>query len=226
MWPSYTSYVIGSGKNEKHEYYQWISLTLLVQSVCFFLPAWLWSYWEKGYIQDVVGGNGIKVLDDILSKGEDHCKKISKEIGKKVVDNMGSHRLWAAKFIFCEILNFSTTVSQIFFTDYFLNGNFIKYGLNMIEYVVNDHIDDRENPMEKVTHIRHIRHIYILLYIFWFLFRPSPLGLIVCSIPTARVVLLRHIISDVSSQPISSTRSCICSSVTGGSCSLSWELSS
>jgi len=150
------------GKNEKHEYYQWISLTLLVQSVCFFLPAWLWSYWEKGYIQDVVGGNGIKVLDDILSKGEDHCKKISKEIGKKVVDNMGTHRLWAAKFIFCEILNFSTTVSQIFFTDYFLNGKFIYYGLNMIEYVVNDHIDDRENPMEETfpTRTNCVQHPY------------------------------------------------------------------
>ena len=93
MWPSYTSNLLG-GKNEKHEYYQWISLTLLVQSVCFFLPAWLWSYWEKGYIQDVVGDNGIKILDNILSKSQGHCKEISEKIGKKVVDNMGSHRLW------------------------------------------------------------------------------------------------------------------------------------
>ena len=147
---------------EKHEYYQWISLTLLVQSVCFFLPAWLWSYWEKGYIKDVVGDNGIKILDNILSKSEGHCKEISEKIGKKVVDNMGSHRHWAFKFIFCEILNFSTTVSQIYFTDYFLNGNFIKYGLKMIEYVVNDHIDGRENPMEKVTHIIIIIIIIIL----------------------------------------------------------------
>ena len=122
---------------------------MLVQSVCFFLPAWLWSYWEKGYIKDAVGNNGIKILDDILSQSQDTCEKASEEIGKRIVDNMGTHRLWAAKFIFCEILNFSTTVSQIFFTNYFLNGKFILYSLEMIEYVINDH--DGKNPMEKVT---------------------------------------------------------------------------
>lgn len=185
--------VLDTGTKEKHEYYQWISLTLLVQSVCFFVPAWLWSYWEKGYIKDVVGDNGIKILDDILSKSKEHCQKISEEIGKKVVDNMGSHRHWAAKFIFCEILNFFTTVSQIHFTDYFLNGNFIKYGLKMIEYVVNDHIDDRENPMEKVT-MTHIIIIFLFInIIIIFIFRPSPLELIVFSIPTWRVVRVKSI---------------------------------
>ena len=137
---------------------------MLVQSVCFFLPAWLWSYWEKGYIKDVVAGNGIKILDDILSKSQEHCKEISKGIGKKIVANMGTHRHWAAKFIFCEILNFSTTVSQIYFTDFFLNGNFITYGLKMMEYVVNDHMNNGtygENPMEKVTHIDIISAVII-----------------------------------------------------------------
>ena len=103
-----------------------------------------------------MGDNGIKILDDILSKSQDHCKEISKEIGKKIVANMGTHRHWAAKFIFCEILNFSTTVSQIYFTDYFLNGKFIEYGLNMVEYVVNEHMNkdrNEENPMEEVTQL-------------------------------------------------------------------------
>ena len=149
------------GKTEKHEYYQWISLTLLVQSVFFFLPAWLWSYWEKGYIKDTVANNGIKILDDMLSKSQGHCKEVSKKIGGKVVADMGTHRLWAAKFIFCEILNFSTTVTQIFFTDYFLNRKFLLYGIKMMEY---DYMDG-ENPMEEVTHILIILLYYIVIII-------------------------------------------------------------
>ena len=123
---------------------------MLVQSVFFFLPAWLWSYWEKGYIKDVVGDNGIKVLDDILSKSHEQCGKISDEIGGKVVENMGTHRNWAAKFVFCEILNFLTTVSQIIFTDYFLNGRFITYSLKMLEYALNG--SKGTDHMEKVKH--------------------------------------------------------------------------
>ena len=109
-----------------------------------------------------MGDNGIKVLDEMLSKSQGYCKEVSKKIGGKIVADMGTHRLWAAKFIFCEILNFCTTVTQIFFTDYFLNGNFIVYGIKMMEYVVNDYRNDGENPMEKVTHmIIYCNHILL-----------------------------------------------------------------
>jgi len=40
-----------------------------------------------------------------------------------------------------------TTVSQIYFTNYFLNGNFINYSLDMMKYVYNG--SDGTDPMEK-----------------------------------------------------------------------------
>ena len=147
-------WLVDGGMVETHEYYQWISLTLIAQAVCFYIPGWLWSYWESSHIKEVVGDNGIKILDDILVKSEASCEEIADDISKKLVDNMGSHKHWAAKFLFCEILNMFTTISQMFFTDYFLNGKFIKYPLKMIEYVVNQHkyeASEEENPMEQVT---------------------------------------------------------------------------
>ena len=140
----------GDGREEKHEYYQWIALTLLAQAVLAYIPGWLWSYWEKGHIKEVVGDNGVKILDDILAHSRDRCEQISDEITSKVLDNVGTHRKWAAKFIFCEVLNFVITISQFLFTNYFLNGNFKSYGLDMIEYIVDEYKSDTTNPMEKV----------------------------------------------------------------------------
>ena len=98
----------------------------------------------------MVGDNGVKILDDILAHSRDRCEQISDEIASKVLDNVGTHRKWAAKFIFCEVLNFVITISQFLFTNYFLNGNFKSYGLDMIEYIVDEYKSDTTNPMEKV----------------------------------------------------------------------------
>jgi len=134
-------------KTEKYEYYQWVALTLLAQAVFFYLPGWLWSYWEKGHIKQVVGDNGVKILDDTLVQSRERCEEISDNIAKKVLDDRGSHNKWAAKFILCEVLNFFTTISQIIFTNKFLNENFLDYGYNVIKYVIDP--DNENNPMEK-----------------------------------------------------------------------------
>jgi hypothetical protein len=36
------------------------------------------------------------------------------------------------KFVFCEVLNFLIVVGHFFIIDYYLNGDFLKYGLNVI----------------------------------------------------------------------------------------------
>ena len=73
-----------------HEYYQWVTLfmvaqvnmdtfavctavqsaTYLLQAICFYLPGWLWSHYEKGRVADVVGEKGKKKIDDILIEDE------------------------------------------------------------------------------------------------------------------------------------------------------------
>ena len=191
----------------RYEYYQWIALTLLAQAVFFYLPGWLWSYWEKGHIEEVVGDNGVKVLDDILDKSEGRCKEISEDIASKLVDNMGSHKKWAAKFIFCEVLNFCTTVLQILFTHKFLNEGFLDYGVKVFEYALDP---SKENPMDKVSTLDNCKMTDYLSFRY-FQSRPD-----VLSGSMALRTGFQKPTSSASSPPISGTRSSTSSSPSGG----------
>ena len=132
-----------------HEYYQWVALALTAQAVAAYLPGWLWRGWEGGSLAAVVGDSGLKALDDILAETSEQCGARADTVADKVVSLAGTHNKWAACFLLCEILNFVVTIGQIFFTDFFLGGFFISYGLDMINHVVEKDFED-ENPMEKV----------------------------------------------------------------------------
>lgn len=59
------------------------------------------------------------------------------------------HRSWARKFFFCECLNFINVIVQIFVTDAFLGGEFLKYGTEVISFT-NMEPEDRVDPMSRV----------------------------------------------------------------------------
>ena len=44
--------------------------TYILQAICFYLPGWLWSHYEKGRVADIVGEKGKKKIDDILIEDE------------------------------------------------------------------------------------------------------------------------------------------------------------
>merc|ERR1711976_1085629 len=56
---------------------------------------------------------------------------------------------YAARFFFCEILNFVNVIGQIFFVDFFLGGEFTTYGSDVIA-MSELPADSREDPMAKV----------------------------------------------------------------------------
>ena len=41
------------------------------------------------------------------------------------------HNLYATKFVICEILNLLNIIGQMYFTNYFLNGQFLTYGADV-----------------------------------------------------------------------------------------------
>ena len=85
----------------------------------------------------------------LISETSEQCGARADTVADKVVSLAGTHNKWAACFLLCEILNFVVTIGQIFFTDFFLGGFFISYGLDMINHVIEKDFED-ENPMEKV----------------------------------------------------------------------------
>lgn len=61
----------------------------------------------------------------------------------------GHHDWYAARYYFCEILSFVNVVAQMFLLDAFFEGEFMRYGLNVLEFTQLDH-ETRLDPMIKI----------------------------------------------------------------------------
>ena len=61
------------------------------------------------------------------------------------------HNLYATKFVVCEILNLLNIIGQMYFINYFLNGQFLTYGADVwnYDYSAKNWTLDRDEPMVK-----------------------------------------------------------------------------
>lgn len=64
-------------------------------------------------------------------------------------NSSGHHDWYAARYYFCEILSFVNVVAQMFLLDSFFEGEFMRYGLNVLEFTQLDQ-DSRLDPMIKI----------------------------------------------------------------------------
>ena len=60
-----------------------------------------------------------------------------------------SHNFYVAKYIICEILNLVNVLCQIYFMDYFLGGQFLTYGMDVLN-ISEESFNERVDPMSKV----------------------------------------------------------------------------
>lgn len=127
-----------------HQYYQWVCFVLFAQAVVFCLPHYVWKCWEAGRLKDLASG-----LNSIL---EDSDSKISKRkvVVKYFLEQRNSHTYYYARYLFCIILNFINAVGQIYFTNRFLGGEFVSYGLEVIGYSELEDQESRLDPMIRV----------------------------------------------------------------------------
>ena len=120
-----------------HKYYQWVCFALLLQGMCFYFPRYLWKNWESGRIRSLMQN-----LDDPILQGEEKRKQVSCLVDY-FSQTLKSNQAYFAQFVFCEALNFINVLFQICFVDYFLNGSFSSYGLEVLR-------NPNSNPMGKV----------------------------------------------------------------------------
>lgn len=120
-----------------HKYYQWVCFTLFLQGMCFYIPRYLWKNWESGRIRSLV-----QRLDDPILSGEEKRKQVLCLV-EYFSQTLRTNGTYFAQFVFCEILNFVNVVCQIYFVDYFLNGSFSTYGLEVFR-------NPESNPMVRV----------------------------------------------------------------------------
>ncbi|CAL7949269.1 unnamed protein product [Xylocopa violacea] len=141
--PGVASHVEGEDEIKYHKYYQWVCFTLFFQAILFYVPRYLWKTWEGGRIK-------MLVLDLNCPVMSDDCKT---ERRKLLVDYFASNwheqNFYAFRFFLCEVLNFINVVGQIYFMDFFLDGEFTTYGSDVVKFTEMEP-EERTDPMSRV----------------------------------------------------------------------------
>lgn len=141
--PGVASHLDGTDEVKYHKYYQWVCFALFFQAMLFYVPRYLWKTWEGGRIK-------MLVLDLNYPIVSEDCKSDRKRL---LVDyfttNLHMQNFYAFRFFICEVLNFINVVGQIFFMDYFLDGEFSTYGRDVLSFTEMEP-EEREDPMSRV----------------------------------------------------------------------------
>lgn len=141
--PGVASHVEGEDEVKYHKYYQWVCFVLFFQAMFFYLPRYMWKTWEGGRIKMLVLDLNCPIISE-------ECKTDRKKL---LIDyfasNLHTQNFYAIRFFLCEFLNFVNVIAQIFFMDYFLEGEFSTYGSDVLRFTEMEP-EEREDPMARV----------------------------------------------------------------------------
>ncbi|CAL4241620.1 unnamed protein product, partial [Meganyctiphanes norvegica] len=115
----------------------------------FYFPHWLWKGFEGGLFKTIVQDLSIRdYLKDNLRSWNSRDSQYEK-LSEYLQVHMHQHCLWCFKFFFCEALNLVVALFTLFFTNYFLDGEFLTYYSKVFDYSNMDP-EDRVDPMSYV----------------------------------------------------------------------------
>lgn len=141
--PGVAGHVEGEDEVKYHKYYQWVCFVLFFQAILFYVPRYLWKTWEGGRIKMLVLDLNCPVINE-------ECKADRKKL---LVDyftsNLHTQNFYAIRFFICEALNFVNVLVQIYFMDFFLDGEFSTYGSDVVRFTEMEP-EEREDPMSRV----------------------------------------------------------------------------
>jgi len=135
-------------------FYQWVPFTLLFQALMFYLPRKIWKSCEGGLIASF-GREGKRRLmmrhggdEDNLETGFIHKDELARKYSAYFLSILHHNNGYFAQFFICEIMNFLIDVGNIYLTDYFLGGRFMRYGTRVVNFLSFDQISrlDMPNP--------------------------------------------------------------------------------
>lgn len=111
---------------KSYGYYQWISIVLFIQALFFYVPRYLWKQWEDGIVE-----RSTKYLKQEFAEGTSSEYQIN-----LLLSIFRNKNLYAYKYFFCEFLNLINVLSQMFMIDYFLDGEFLSYGIKQNSKII------------------------------------------------------------------------------------------
>ncbi|XP_031633764.1 innexin inx2-like [Contarinia nasturtii] len=126
-YPGVMNHFDGGGIIKYHKYYQWVSFILLFQALLFYAPRYVWKSWEGNRIKMLVGNLNVPVL------ASEEKKTQKDSVMRYLQDNLNCHNFYAFRYFICEVLIFINVSTQIYFMDYFLDGEFSFYSINLFK---------------------------------------------------------------------------------------------
>lgn len=142
VYPGVDKYLPGDELVE-HTFYQWVCFMLFLQSLMFCVPYVLWRTVENGRMMHLAQ----KMRNPCLPATE--FEPGFEGLVEFFRSHKYEHQYYAAKFLFCEFLNFVNVIFQIYFINLFLGGQFTKYGVDVVKYA-NEEQENRLDPMIRV----------------------------------------------------------------------------
>lgn len=142
--PGVTNVINGEkGDIKYYSYYQWIGFVLLIQALLFYIPYYVWKTWEGGRIKMLSVNLNLPILE------AEYRRERKSAVINYLYENLHHHNVYLFRFVFCELLNLMNIVAQIFFIDYFLDGEFKTYGLDVLKFT-EMHPEVRIDPMARI----------------------------------------------------------------------------
>ncbi|CAG2115371.1 unnamed protein product, partial [Medioppia subpectinata] len=126
----------------EHHYYQWVWLVLLLQSVCFYFPHYLWKRFESNRISSIVSSDMQYFVDDPNKRHQ----KIA-QVVHFLRSTIGRNDGLAIEYYGCEFLAFCVVCGQILFNHHFLDKGFITFGMDQVKWWIADP-SILQDPME------------------------------------------------------------------------------
>ncbi|XP_072935359.1 innexin inx7 [Epargyreus clarus] len=144
-----------------HTYYQWVPFVLFIQSICFYMPHYIWKKKEGGRVKALVDGlqyAGLALhaedtqVGGITVPSKDTLEKRVDLIRKDILLRLRITRTWSTWLVAMEVTNLLHVMLQIWLINVFLNGHFISLGSQVLNYRRWDEIaDPLETVFPKVT---------------------------------------------------------------------------
>ncbi|XP_050357551.1 innexin inx7 [Nymphalis io] len=153
--------ILSTDETLHHTYYQWVPFVLFIQSICFYLPHYIWKKKEGGRIKALVDGlqyAGLALAEEDMKFGTTTVpSKKSLEnrvdiIKKDIILRLRVSRTWSTWLVSMEVANLLHVMFQIWMINLFLNGKFISLGASALRYKEWNMIaDPLETIFPKVT---------------------------------------------------------------------------